>query len=82
MILGSERAAVQNPFIRYAQETGWTYLTPKDALRLQRGETGLLLHDVLVSQLIALNPGVVDHQRAHRNPRITDMRLGYMLYYK
>ena len=64
MSLGSERAAVQNPFIRYAQEVGWTYLPPEEAKRLRRGETGLLLHDVFVSQVIALNPGVADLQRA------------------
>ena len=32
MKIGSERAAVQNLFIRYAQEAGWTYLPPEDAL--------------------------------------------------
>ncbi|MCX7855897.1 MAG: HsdR family type I site-specific deoxyribonuclease, partial [Anaerolineae bacterium] len=64
MTLGSERRAVQNPFIRYAQEAGWTYLPPDEAKRLRRGETGLLLHEVFVSRVIALNPGVVDLQRA------------------
>jgi len=64
MTLGSERKAVQNPFIRYAREVGWTYLPPDDARRLRRGESGLLLHDVFVSQVIALNPGVVDLGRA------------------
>ncbi|MCS7283484.1 MAG: type I restriction endonuclease subunit R [Anaerolineae bacterium] len=64
MTIGSERRAVQNPFIRYVQEAGWTYLPPDEAKRLRRGETGLLLHDVFVSQMVALNPGVVDLQRA------------------
>ena len=33
MPIGGERSAVQNPFIRYAVEAGWTYLSPDDALR-------------------------------------------------
>lgn len=60
MPLGSERAGVQNPLIRYAVEAGWTYLPPEEALRLRRGETGIVLHEVLVRQLQRLNPGVVD----------------------
>jgi type I restriction enzyme R subunit len=64
MSIGNERTAVQNPFLRYAQEAGWTYLPPEEATRLRRGETGLVLHEVLVSQLQAFNPGVVDLQRA------------------
>jgi type I restriction enzyme R subunit len=64
MGLGNERKSVQNPFLRYAVEAGWTYLPPPEATRLRRGETGLVLHEVLVRQLQALNPGVVDLQRA------------------
>ncbi|GIV04163.1 MAG: hypothetical protein KatS3mg015_2993 [Fimbriimonadales bacterium] len=64
MSVGAERSAVQNPFLRYAQEAGWTYLPPGEATRLRRGETGLVLYEVLVRQLETLNPGVVDLQRA------------------
>lgn len=64
MSIGAERGAVQDPFLRYAREVGWTYLPPEEATRLRRGETGLVLHDVLVRQLQHLNPGVVDFQRA------------------
>ncbi|GMR10551.1 MAG: hypothetical protein BMS9Abin28_1372 [Anaerolineae bacterium] len=46
MAIGGERAAVQNPFIRYADEAGWTYLPPDEALRMRRGEDGLALHEV------------------------------------
>ncbi|HDD25420.1 MAG TPA: type I restriction endonuclease subunit R, partial [Chloroflexi bacterium] len=60
----SERTAVQNPFIRYAREVGWTYLPPDEADRLRRGQAGLLLHDVLVRQLVALNPVIVNLERA------------------
>ena len=60
MTLGSERKAVQNPFIRYAEEAGWTYLPPVDALRLRGGEDSPVLRTVLIEQLQRLNPGVVD----------------------
>lgn len=63
-MISSERRTVQNPLIRYATEVGWTYLSPEDALRLRRGEAGLVLHEVLARQLQRLNPGVVDAQKA------------------
>lgn len=58
--LGGEKATVQNPLLRYAEEAGWKYLPPEEALRLRRGESGIFLHEVLVSQLQRLNPGTVD----------------------
>lgn len=64
MPVGSERRTVQNPLIRYAVEAGWTYLPPEEALRLRRGECGIVLHEVLARQLQRFNPGVVDHLRA------------------
>ncbi|MHB8576653.1 MAG: type I restriction endonuclease subunit R, partial [Dehalococcoidia bacterium] len=62
--LGTEKTAVQNPLVRYATEAGWTYLSRQEAERLRHGATGLFLHDVLLAQLQALNPGVVDAARA------------------
>lgn len=62
--LGNERRTVQDPLIRYAMEAGWTYLPSDEALRLRRGDKGIVLHEVLVQQLQRLNPGVVDHLRA------------------
>jgi len=59
MSLGSERSTVQNPLIRYAQEVGWTYLPPEDALRLRHGLEQPFLQDVLIAQLQRLNPGVI-----------------------
>ena len=64
MPIGGERKSVQNPLIRYAEEAGWEYLPPDEALRLRRGEAGVVLHDILVHQLQRLNPGVVDLGRA------------------
>lgn len=37
MSLGGEAGSVQRPFLRYAEEAGWTYLTPELALDLRRG---------------------------------------------
>ncbi|SFE28231.1 type I restriction enzyme, R subunit [Thermoanaerobacter thermohydrosulfuricus] len=64
MVLGGERSSVQNPLIRYAVEAGWTYLSPEEALRLRRGESGIVLYEVLVQQLQRLNPGIVDYLKA------------------
>jgi type I restriction enzyme R subunit len=64
MALGGERGAVQNPFLRYAQEAGWTYVPAEEALRLRRGEGGLILHDVFAERVQRLNPGTVDLNRA------------------
>lgn len=64
MTLGSERGSVQNPFIRYADEAGWTVITREEALGLRGGESGIVFTDVLVDQLEALNPSVVNRERA------------------
>lgn len=65
MTLGSEKGAVQNPFIKYAVEAGWTYLSPDEALRLRDGGINSpVLDGVLVAQLPKLNPGIVDHAKA------------------
>ena len=69
MPLGGERAAVQNPFLRYAEEAGWTYLSPEAALNLRRGITSPVLDAVLIQQLQRLNPGVMDAQRAEDTAR-------------
>lgn len=56
MTFGGERAAVQNPFIRYAVEAGWTYLPPDEALRLRGGIERTLLRPVFVEMAQRLNP--------------------------
>ncbi|MGH9160702.1 MAG: type I restriction endonuclease, partial [Vicinamibacteraceae bacterium] len=66
MSLSSEAAAVQYPMVRYATQIGWTYLSPEDALRLRRGETGAVLWDTLIAQLQKLNPGTVNLDRAEQ----------------
>ncbi|MGH2370121.1 MAG: type I restriction endonuclease [Chloroflexota bacterium] len=60
----SERSAVQSPMLRYAQEIGWEYVGPERALALRGGETGRFFTSVLEAQLLRLNRGVVDRERA------------------
>lgn len=55
----SERSAVQNPMLRYADEIGWNKVSQETALEWRGGETGLFFHDILREQLLALNPGIV-----------------------
>src|SRR5437879_3668073 len=64
MTLGSERGAVQSPFIRYARASGWTPLSRDDALNARGDESGIVFTDILVSQLEALNPKTVNRERA------------------
>ncbi|MGQ9561533.1 MAG: type I restriction endonuclease [Candidatus Oleimicrobiaceae bacterium] len=62
--VSSERHTVQNPFLRYAREAGWTHLPPNGALRLRRGDSSPLLWNVFIQKGQALNPGVVDALKA------------------
>jgi len=55
---------VQQSLVRYATEIGWSYISSEDAVRLRRGETGVVFHDVLVDRLQRLNSGIVDFARA------------------
>lgn len=64
MPIGGERSTVQNPLIRYAQEAGWTYLKPEDALAQRTGDGGLLLQETFLAQVQKLNPSVVDRNQA------------------
>lgn len=59
----SERSAVQNPMLRYADSIGWTYISPDEALKLRNGDTGLYFTSILEAQLLKLNPGVVTPDR-------------------
>lgn len=64
MSLRSERNIVQRPLVRYATETGWTYISPDDALRLRRGETSPILWETFIEKAQSLNSGTVDHIKA------------------
>lgn len=64
MAIAGERAGVQNPLVRYAQEVGWEYLTPDEAFTQRGGEGELLLHETFLSQAQQLNLNIVDRNRA------------------
>lgn len=57
----SERSAVQEPMLRYADEIGWQAISPSEAMQMRDGNTAMLYFtDVLKTQLLKLNKGVVD----------------------
>ncbi len=57
----SERSAVQDPLLKYADEIGWQSISPAEAMRMRGGNaTERYLTDVLKAQLLKLNKGVVD----------------------
>ncbi len=61
--MSDERQNVQLPLIEYAQQVGWLYLNPREALQQRRGVGGRFLRDTLEAQLLRLNPGVLNAQR-------------------
>lgn len=62
--IGGEGSAVQKPLIRYSREAGWTYISPEQAMLMSGGEDHMILNDVFTSQVQALNPRIVNGNRA------------------
>lgn len=60
----SEASAVQNPMLRYADQICWDYIIRTEALQRRGGAVGLYFTDILKTQLLKLNPGVVNSDRA------------------
>ena len=57
----SERSAVQEPMLKYADEIGWQRISPSEAMRMRGGDTAArYFTDVLQAQLLKLNKGIVD----------------------
>ena len=57
----SERTAVQEPLLKYANEIGWTRMSRSEAMQMRGGNNfGLYFKDVLNAQLKKLNKGAVD----------------------
>ncbi len=59
----SERDAVQNPMLRYADEIGWESISATQAMRMRGGDTNLYFAELLETQLLKLNSGVLDEER-------------------
>lgn len=60
----SEHTAVQAPLIKYAKQIGWEGISPEAAAGLRGEDEGRFLRPVLETQLLRLNPGIVDSDRA------------------
>ena len=57
----SERSAVQDPLLKYADEIGWQSTSSTEALQMRDGNTAVpYFPDVLKAQLLKLNKGVID----------------------
>jgi len=61
----SERKIVQEPLIKYARQIGWTYLTRDEAVALRQGEAGLFFYNILKEQLMDLNKGIINNEKAN-----------------
>ena len=59
----SERSAVQNPMLEYADKIGWKSVSRSEAMQMRHGETGRYFADVLKAQLMKLNGGILDESR-------------------
>lgn len=57
----SERSAVQEPLLKYANEIGWTRVSRSEAVQMRGGDaTDLYFVGVLNAQLQKLNKGIID----------------------
>ena len=56
----SERDAVQNPMLKYADEIGWECVSASQALQMRGGNTKLHFADLLETQLLKLNREILD----------------------
>jgi len=61
----SERKIVQEPLIKYAKQIGWTYLNRDEAVALRQGEAGLFFYNILKEQLMNLNKGIINNEKAN-----------------
>ncbi len=59
----AERAAVQDPMLTYADEIGWRSVSRSEAMGMRGGDKGLYFIDLLKSQLMRLNGGILDESR-------------------
>ena len=59
----SERSAVQNPMLEYADEISWKSVSQSEATQMRYGDTGLYFINVLKTQLMRLNGDILDESR-------------------
>ena len=57
----SERSAVQEPMLKYADEIGWQTISPSEAMQMRGGDaTSFYFPDILKAQLLKRNEGIID----------------------
>ena len=59
----SERSAVQDRMLEYADEIGWESIPRLEATQKRGDNTGLYFINVLKTQLMRLNRGILDESR-------------------
>ena len=69
----SERDAVQNPMLRYADEIGWECVSASEALQMRGGNVDLYFADLLETQLLKLNREILDEDRCKEILRQLDL---------
>ena len=71
----SERSAVQDRMLEYADEIGWESIPRLEAAQKRGNNTGLYFTDILQAQLIKLNGGILDQSRCDEIVRqLTSLR--------
>ena len=71
----SERSTVQNPMLEYADEIGWESIPRLEATQKRGDNTGLYFTDILKTQLMRLNSGILDQSRCDEIVRqLTSLR--------
>ena len=59
----SERTAVQDRMLEYADEIGWKSVSQLESNQMRRGKTELYFADVLQTQLMRFNGDILDESR-------------------
>lgn len=71
--IGGEAASVQEPIVRYVSEPlgtdalyqlGWDEVSQQECLRCRGGETGLIMQELFIDQMMKLNPDFMDRSMA------------------
>ena len=60
----TEFNTVEKPLLKYAQQAGWEFVSPEQALTLRKGESGTLFYPILKKSLITLNSDFLNEKNA------------------
>jgi len=71
--IGSEASSVQDPIVDYVSEPlesgalyelGWNEVSQQECLRCRGGESGLIMQELFIEQMMKLNPDFMDRSMA------------------